>query len=269
MHTYNDLEQQIASLSLLGMIPEYLQAEESSSGFIPQFLKGQSVSPLTVEIVQWLPFREGLDVIYKNIQLNSFSKEISVRSLVITSALPGEGKSTIALGLATSAARLHKRVLLIDADMRSPSLHKKLNLPNERGLSTLLSSKGTVDSQDVIQSSNSAIDILTAGPIPSDSVTLLSSEWMQKLITSFEQDYDLVIIDSPPILGTVDTIQIASCSGGVVSVARIDRITRGEFSQSISILQKLNLIGVIANAVKDLPHSYNPVGIGDEEIQKV
>jgi polysaccharide biosynthesis transport protein len=268
MHTYNELEQQIASLSLLGMTPQYSQAEESNSSFIPQFLKGQSVSPLTVEIVQWLPFREGLDVIYKNIQLNSFSQEISVRSLVITSALPGEGKSTIALGLATSAARLHKRVLLIDADMRSPSLHKKLNLPNERGLSTLLSSKGTVDSQDVIQSSNSAIDILTAGPIPSDSVTLLSSEWMQKLISQFEQDYDLVIIDSPPVLGTVDTIQIASCSGGVVSVARIDRITRGEFSQSISILQKLNLIGVIANAVKELPHSYNPVGIGDEDLLK-
>ena len=265
MHTYSELEQQIASLALLGMTPQYLQAEESSSSFLPQFLKGQSVSPLTVEIVQWLPFREGLDVIYKNIQLNSFSQEISVRSLVITSALPGEGKSTIALGLATSAARLHKRVLLIDADMRSPTLHKQLNLPNERGLSTLLASKGTVDSQDVIQSSNSAIDILTAGPIPSDSVTLLSSEWMQKLVSSFEQDYDLVIIDSPPILGTVDTIQIASCSGGVVAVARIDRITRGEFSQAISILQKLNLIGVIANAVKELPHSYKSVAIGDDE----
>ncbi len=265
MHTYSELEQQIASLALLGMTPQYLQAEESSSSFLPQFLKGQSVSPLTVEIVQWLPFREGLDVIYKNIQLNSFSQEISVRSLVITSALPGEGKSTIALGLATSAARLHKRVLLIDADMRSPTLHKQLNLPNERGLSTLLASKGAVDSQDVIQSSNSAIDILTAGPIPSDSVTLLSSEWMQKLVSSFEQDYDLVIIDSPPILGTVDTIQIASCSGGVVAVARIDRITRGEFSQAISILQKLNLIGVIANAVKELPHSYKSVAIGDEE----
>jgi capsular exopolysaccharide synthesis family protein len=266
MHTYNDLERQISSLSLLGMTPQYLQSEESNSSFLPQFLKGQSVSPLTVEIVQWLPFREGLDVIYKNIQLNSFSQEISIRSLVITSALAGEGKSTIALGLATSAARLHKRVLLIDADMRSPSLHKKLNLPNERGLSTLLSSNGTVNSQDVIQSSNSAIDILTAGPVPTDSVTLLSSEWMQKLITQFEQDYDLIIIDAPPILGTVDTIQIASCCGGVVSVARIDRITRGEFSQSISILQKMNLVGVIANAVKDLPHSYHSAGIGDEEL---
>ncbi|OYQ64319.1 hypothetical protein B9G53_12330 [Pseudanabaena sp. SR411] len=265
LHTYSELERQIASLSLLGMTPQYLQAEESSSSFLPQFLKGQPVSPLTVEIVQWLPFREGLDVIYKNIQLNSFSQEISVRSLVITSALPGEGKSTIALGLATSAARLHKRVLLIDADMRSPALHKQLNLPNERGLSTLLASKGAVDSQDVIQSSNSAIDILTAGPIPSDSVTLLSSEWMQKLVSSFEEDYDLVIIDSPPILGTVDTIQIASCCDGVVAVARIDRITRGEFSQAISVLQKLNLIGVIANAVKELPHGYKSVAISDDE----
>jgi polysaccharide biosynthesis transport protein len=264
MHTYNELEAQIASLSLLGMTPQYLPAEEPSSGFLPQFLKGQSISPLAIDIVQWLPFREGLDVIYKNIQINSFSQQISVRSLVVTSALPGEGKSTIALGLATCAARLHKRVLLIDADMRAPSLHKKLNLPNERGLSTLLSSKGNVDSHDVIQSSNSAIDILTAGPVPRDSVTLLSSEWMQKLISQYEQDYDLVIIDAPPILGTVDTVQIASCSGGVVAVARIDRITRGEFSQAISILQKLNLIGVIANAVKEPLHSYNPVGIDDE-----
>ncbi|NUN65101.1 polysaccharide biosynthesis tyrosine autokinase [Pseudanabaena biceps] len=265
VRNYNELEQQIASLSLLGMTPQYLFTEESSTNFLPQFLKGQSVSPMAIEIIQWLPFRESLDLTYKNIQLSTFPEDISVRSLVITSALPGEGKSTIAIGLATSAARLHKRVLLVDADMRSPTLHKKLNLPNERGLSTLLASKGSIDSRDVIQTSNSTIDILTAGPIPSDSVTLLSSEWLQKLIASFEETYDLVIIDSPPVLGTVDTIQIASCSGGVIAVARIDRITRGEFSQAISVLQKLNLIGVIANAVKDLPHSYKTAIVNPQE----
>lgn len=265
LHTYGELEQQVSSLPLLGMTPKYLQEEETSSNFLPQFLKSQAVSPLIIEIVQWLPFRESLDLIYKNIQLNSYAQNIDLRSLVITSALTGEGKSTIALGLATSAARLHKRVLLIDADMRSPDLHKKLNLPNERGLSTLLASKGSIDSRDVIQSSKSTIDILTAGPIPSDSVTLLSSEWMQKLLTQFEQDYDLVIIDAPPILGTVDTLQLVSYSSGVISVARIDRITRGEFVQSLSILQKLNLVGVIANAVKELPHSYKSVSIEEEE----
>lgn len=265
VRNYNDLEQQISSLSLLGMTPQYLFGDEANSNFLPQFLKGQSVSPMAIEIVQWLPFRESLDLIYKNIQLNSYSQEINLRSLVVTSALPSEGKSTIAIGLATSAARLHKRVLLVDADMRSPTLHKKLNLPNERGLSTLLASNGNIDSKDVIQSSNSTIDILTAGPIPSDSVTLLSSEWMQKLIASFEDTYDLVIIDSPPVLGTVDTIQIASCASGVIAVARIDRITRSEFSQAISVLQKLNLLGVIANAVKQLPHSYKPVVVNDED----
>jgi capsular exopolysaccharide synthesis family protein len=267
MRTYNDLEQQISSLALLGMTPQYLFSEESSSNFLPQFLKGQSVSPLAIEIIQWLPFRESLDLIYKNIQLSNYAKEHSLRTLLITSALPGEGKSTIALGLATSVARLHKRVLLIDADMRSPTLHKKLNLPNDKGLSSLLASNGSIKSHEVIQSSNSTIDILTAGPIPSDSVTLLSSEWMQKLLEKFEQDYDLVIIDTPPVLGTVDTIQIASCGGGVVLVARLDRITRGDFSQAASVMQKFNLIGVIANAVKQLPHSYNygSVSLEDEE----
>jgi len=265
MHTYDDLEQQVAALALLGMTPQYLQGEESGAGFLPQFLKGQSVSPLSIEIIQWVPFRESLDLIYKNIQLNSYSQETNLRSLVVTSALVGEGKSTIALGLAASAARLHKKVLLVDADMRSPSLHKQLNLPNERGLSTLLASNGAINYRDVIQSSNSSIDILTAGPIPSDSVTLLSSEWMQKLISNFEQEYDLVIIDSPPVLGTVDTIQIASCCSGVVAVARLDRITRGELSQAIAVLQKLNLVGVVANGVKELPHSYKTVAIDEDE----
>jgi Mrp family chromosome partitioning ATPase len=150
--------------------------------------------------------------------------------------------------------------------MRKPTLHKKLNLPNEKGLSTLLAGKGSINRQDVIQSSNTTIDILTSEPIPKDSVTLLSSEWLQELITSFEQDYDLVIIDSPPILGTVDTIQIASCSGGIVAVGRIGHITRGEFSQAISVLQKLNLIGVVANGVKELPHIYKSVDI-DEYVE--
>ncbi|MBD2186531.1 GumC family protein [Pseudanabaena mucicola] len=265
VRTYDELEQQISSLSLLGMTPQYMQVEESGANFMPQFLKGQTISPLTIEIVQWLPFRESLDLIFKNIQLSSYAQEPNVRSIVITSAIAGEGKSTIALGLATSAARLNKRVLLIDGDMRVPTLHKKLNLPNDRGLSTLLASQGSINSQEVIQSSNSTIDILTAGPIPSDSVALLSAECMQQYISNFEQEYDLVIIDSPPVLGTVDTIQIASCSGATIAVARIDRITRGEFSQAISVLQKLNLIGVIANAVKELPHTYKSVAVKDDD----
>ena len=266
LHSFDELEQYLSSLELLGMTPQYLETDEISTELLPQFLKEQTFSPFAIDLFQWVPFRESLDLIYKNIQLRNHDhlEQKPVRSLVITSALSGEGKSTIAIGLATCAARLHKRVLLIDADMRKPTLHKKLNLSNARGLSTLLASQGSIDSRDVIQSSNTTIDILTAGPIPKDSVTLLSSEWLQQLISSFEEDYDFVIIDSPPVLGTVDTIQIATCSSAVVAVGRIDRITRGEFTQAISILQKLNLIGVIANGVKELPHIYS-----DEEIDNI
>ncbi|CAN1210552.1 Capsular biosynthesis protein [Tumidithrix helvetica PCC 7403] len=253
VHTSSDLEKQM-ELPLLGMTPKFWQSETEPTTFVSQFLKGKAFSPLTIDVVQWQPFRESLDLIYKNIQLLSF--ESPLRSLVISSSLPDEGKSTIALGLATSAARLHQRVLLVDADLRSPSLHKFLKLPNDRGLSTLLTSNGTVLSTDIIQSSNSNIDILTSGPIPTDSVNLLSSEWMRKLVSVFEQTYDLVIVDSPPILGTVDAIQIASFCSGVLLVGRIDRVTRSEFAQATEVMKRFNPIGVIANGVNNRPKTY-------------
>ncbi len=109
---------------------------------------------------------------------------------MVTSAIAGEGKSTLALGLALSAARLHQRVLLIDADLRHPNLHQILNLPNEQGLSTLLESDATVPNHTGIQSSGAYIDILTAGPIPTDSANLLSSQRMQELMAKFEDTYD-------------------------------------------------------------------------------
>jgi polysaccharide biosynthesis transport protein len=253
VHSSAELERQIA-LPLLGMTPRFSQADSDTPIFMPQFLKGQSLPPITIDMIQWQPFREALDLIYKNLQLLNF--ESPLRSVVITSALPAEGKSTLALGLATSAARLHQRVLLIDADLRSPSLHNLLQLPNDRGLSTLLTSNGTIPSSDIIQSSNSNIDILTSGPIPSDSVNLLSSEWMKKLVSVFEQTYDLVIIDSPPVLGTVDTIQIASFCGGVLMVGRIDRVTRSEFTQAADVMKRLNLLGVVANGVENINKPY-------------
>ncbi|CAN1209665.1 Capsular biosynthesis protein [Tumidithrix helvetica PCC 7403] len=254
VHTSADLEKQ-QELPLLGMTPKLLQPEVTPPIFRPQFLKERQVlSPLAIDVMQWQPFRESIDLIYQNIQLLGF--ESPLRSLAITSALAGEGKSTIALSLATSAARLHQRVLLVDADLRAPSLHKLLKIPNDRGLSTLLTSNGTVLSTDIIQSSNSNIDVLTSGPIPTDSVNLLSSEWMRKLASVFEQTYDLVIVDSPPILGAVDAIQIASFCSGVLMVGQIDRVTRSEFAQATEVMKRFNLIGVIANGVNNRPKVY-------------
>ena len=244
VHTSDELEKQVA-LPLLGMTPELPHTKASEPIVNLPFGKPKVLSPWTIQVSNWPPSWESLDLIYKNIQLlNSVS---SFTSLMFTSALAGEGKTTLALGLALSAARLHQRVLLIDADLRRPNLHKLVNLPNDEGLSTLLTNDVSVPTESSIQSSGSYVDILTAGPTPQDPANLLSSQRMRELMARFEQTYDLVLVDAPPVLGMVDAILAASFCSGVVLVSRIGHVTKTELTQATAMLSKLNVIGVVAN----------------------
>lgn len=274
VRTSDELKKQV-SLPLLGMTPELpknlkseptihlpfgkpqaLKAASSDPIIKLPFGKPQVLSPWTIEVIHWPPSWESLDLISKNIQLlNAVS---TFRSLMITSALAGEGKTTLSLGLAISAARLHQRVLLIDADLRNPTLHKRLNLPNESGLSTLLASDDNVPIQSSIHSSSSYIDILTSGPIPTDPANLLSSPRMKELITEFEQSYDLVLLDTAPVLGMVDAIITGSFCNAVLLVARIGKVTKTELTQATTMLSKLNMIGVVANGGSNSSNTYAP-----------
>lgn len=268
----DDLKQQVA-LPVLGMTPELPTAKSSEAKFLLPFGKSQHLEPVgnepiiklpfgkpqvlapwTIEVIHWSPSWQSLDLIYKNIELlNSVS---GISSLMVTSALEGEGKSTLALGLAVSAARLHQRVLLIDADLRNPTLHKKLNLPNDYGLSTLLASDTPVPIQTTLHSSSSYIDVLTSGPISADPANLLSSPRMGELMAQFEKTYDLILLDAPPVLGLVDAILTASYCRGVVLVARMGKVTRTELTQATTMLSQLNLIGVVANGGESSNNSY-------------
>ena len=253
VHTSDELKQKLA-LPLLGIIPELPQAKASNSIINLSLRKPQIAETSIVETVNWLPFRESLDLIYQNIQLlNSAS---SLKSLAVTSALAGEGKSSLVLGLALSAARLNQRVLIIDADLRRPTLHKQLNIPNEQGLSNLLSGKINLPNLYNISSSGSNIDIFTAGPTPDDPVKLLSSQRMRELIAAFEQNYDLVLVDTSPIIGMADALKAASCCSGVVMVGRIDRVTQAELAEATVMLNKLNVVGVVANGARSLNKNY-------------
>jgi polysaccharide biosynthesis transport protein len=257
VHTSDDMRKQI-SLPLLGMVPELSLPEASPSIMNLPFRRHQTLASSSLEVIQWLPFRESLDLLYKNIQL--LNPNGAFKSLVVTSALAGEGKTTLALGLAVSAARLHQRVLLIDADLRRPSLHKLLNLPNDYGLSTMLAGEALTTPEDVhgIQLTRTLgnISVLTAGPAPADPAKLLSSKRMQEVLTMFEDSYDLVLLDAPPVLGIVDAIMAASFTSGVIMVGRIGRVTRTELNQAIAMLDKLNVIGVVANGAQNPVYSY-------------
>ncbi len=253
IYTADELKQQVA-LPLLGTMPELPQANISKPILNLPFLKQRTMTFQTDQMVHGSSFREALDLIYQNIQL--LSSDSLPKSLVITSALASEGKSTLALALAISAARLHKRVLLIDADLRRPSLHEQLNLPNEQGLSTLLGSEANVSGQNSIQPSSSCIDVLTSGPTPLDPANLLSSQRMKELIGTFEQTYDLVILDSPPVLGLVDTVLAAPFCSGIVMVGRLGRVSQTELMKAIDVLNSLNIIGIVANGASNSTGSY-------------
>lgn len=262
VHSSDDLKKQVA-LPLLGLVPEVPLIELNALPLALPFQRSNTLAPSMVEVIHWAPFRESLDLIYKNIQLLTVTDPL--KSLVVTSALAGEGKSTIALGLAISAARLHQRVLLIDADLRRPGLHKQLDLANEQGLSTMLASDRALN-QSAIQPASTysdlSISVLTAGPAPNDPVKLLSSKRMRDLIKMFEQTYDLVIIDAPPTLGIVDAVLAASFCDGALLVGRIGQVTRNEVTQAAAAMSRLNVIGIVANGA---PSPNNPYYRGSYE----
>ncbi|WP_427160050.1 GumC family protein [Aliinostoc sp. HNIBRCY26] len=237
--------QRVSNLRLLGSVPKL--ASHAMEKRLPSLAWNwrRNTKPPLVETNSWLPCHETLDMVYQNTQI--LKHPFPFNSLMLTSALPGEGRTTLALGLAASAAHMHQRVLLIDANLRSPKLHKILQLPNEWGLSLLLVDETNENVHDYIQPIHPSIDILTAGSPPEDPVKLLSSQRMKELIELFEQSYDLVLIDAPAILGTVDARIVASLCNGIMMVGRVGWVTQTEVTQAVEILNRLNLVGIIAN----------------------
>lgn len=271
VHNPVDLGGQIP-LPLLGTVP-ILSRGDAREMLVPLGWNAlQSQERTTPEMFQWQPLREALDLIYANIQL--LKGNMPYKTLMVTSALPGEGKSTLALGLAISASRLDQRVLLIDADLRKPSLHEVFNLNNDQGLSTLLT--GDIPEEEfrstpqwvymrweeqeqnfeselvptqTLPPADLSMDVLTTGPVSSDPVKLLSIDRIREVITVFQDSYDLIVLDSPPVLGLVDTIPVGQVCDGVVMVSRMDQVTRSELADAVHRLDKLNVIGLVANGV--------------------
>ena len=139
------------------------------------------------------------------------------RTLAITSSKPGEGKSTTAYALALSMARSQRRVLLIDGDMRSPSVHHLLGIPNGVGLSNYLSGDGHPEVM-IVATATEGLSVMTAGPTPPSTPELLSSRRFGELLKSLGARFDHIVIDAPPVMGLADAPLIGSTVEGVVYV---------------------------------------------------
>lgn len=218
-------------------------------------------------------FWESLRSLYTNIRFLSFNSP--VRSLAIVSAAYEDGRSTIAMHLALTAAAMGQRVLLVDADLRSPKIHTMLGLPNIKGLSNVIAED--LDFQNLIQQVGSVsmkaqdyepretapkqigelplVDnffVLTAGQVPPNPTSLLSSQKMQNLAGQFEAAFDLIVYDTPPLLGFADSSLVAVHADASILVVGIGKTNR---SALVKVLEKLKIsstpvLGVVANGIK-------------------
>jgi succinoglycan biosynthesis transport protein ExoP len=175
------------------------------------------------------------------------------KSLLITSSLPSEGKTTTATNTAISLAQTGARVLIIDADMRRPRLHSIFGIENGRGLSTVLSSDFT--EEDVMaavrQDEKTKLFILPSGPIPPNPAELLGSEQMSGLFKILQHRFTHIVVDSPPIASFTDGVLIASMVDGVILVVHSGRSSRQVVRRSRQLLQDIGakVVGVVLNNV--------------------
>ena len=209
-------------------------------------------------------FLEAMRLLQTNLQL--LGAERPVQSIIVSSAMAGEGKSTLARHLAQTAATMGKRVLLVDTDLRRPTLHKRLGLNNSYGLSDLLA--GNVNGTNVLQRAMPFVEFyaITAGSIPPDPVKLLSSRRMQRLMKRLERDFDMIVYDAPPLVGLADATLVAPHTDGVILVSRVNRSDRNVLRHAVENIRlaKLPVLGLVANGVTTSGDGYKYYAYGYE-----
>jgi len=202
-------------------------------------------------------FGEAVRALRNSILLGNFDRHY--RSLLVTSAAPGDGKTTTAANLAAAHAEQGQRTLLIDGDLRRPSVHRNFNLPGVVGLSNAL--LGEIGWREALIQTKALPDlyILPAGP-PSRRASDLVGRGLSELLEEASVEYDLVILDAPPLLGFAEPLQMASAVDGVIVVARAGRTSRRAVASVLATLRRLRakVVGLVLNEVhKDLSDSYD------------
>ena len=183
-----------------------------------------------------------------NIQYSSIDKQ--VKTLVVTSSNAGEGKSTVSGNLAYTFFQSGKRVLIIDCDLRKPSLHRKFNVSNEVGLTDVL--VGTSELNKVMKKIDDNLYLLTTGTLPPNPAEIIGSNTMENFLNECKINFDYIILDTPPILPVTDSKLLAIKADATVLVVRSEISKSKHVSQAFKELEKVNanVIGTILNDVE-------------------
>ena len=189
-----------------------------------------------------------------NIQYSSFDKEI--RTIVVTSSEPGEGKSTVAGNLALSFAQSDKSTIIIDCDLRKPSLHKKFRISNMAGLSDILIGRKSL--VEAVNQYNENMHIITSGKIPPNPAEMLGSKAMERLMAELKEIYDVIILDSAPLQAVTDAQILSTKCDGTILVVRAEKTKRDSVASAKELLDKVNanVLGVVLNVTENRRGKY-------------
>jgi len=174
-----------------------------------------------------------------------------LRTIVVTSTIPSEGKSLVASNFAIVTAQTGLKTLLVDADLRRPSIHKAFQLKSQVGLTAYLSSRDRTIEEIVIPSEVPNLDVVCCGALPTNPSELLSSKRMLDFLEEASARYDRVVLDCPPVSAVADPLVVAAMCDGIMFVTKFNKIRREHARRSVQRVQDagINLIGIILNDI--------------------
>lgn len=193
------------------------------------------------------PISEAYRTLRTNIQFSNFENNMNV--ILVTSSGPSEGKTTTAGNLALTFSQSGKKVLIVDCDLRKPSLHKKFGISNQAGLSNILVENLKLEEVAVNKIDN--LFVLPSGTIPPSPAELLGSKKMKNFIEEMRNQFDFIILDSPPIIAVTDAQILSTISDGVLLVISSSEADREAAQRAKELLKNVNanILGVVLNKV--------------------
>ena len=265
---------QITSHPILAAVPDmamhskggYYTKSEKVSKKKKRILDATDNSSETVLVGDGISFAatEAYKLLRTKLQF-SFADEKNCHVIGVSSALAGEGKSLSSVNLGYSLAQLGKKVLLIDCDMRRPSLASKLNVARTPGLSNCLA--GHIPVEDIIQTCSSdfqsaPFQVISAGRVPPNPIELLSSAKMKELLDFLKQHYDYIVLDLPPVGEVSDAIVAAKLVDGILMVVCQNYCSRGAFAHAVEQFEFVNarILGIVMNRISESGKGYYKYG---------